>query len=390
MLHKDFYSKLDLLYDFQSIADLRYYQDLPSDWSVIITDVVMSTKAIESGKYKDVNAVGALAIVAVLNTIKDIEIPFIFGGDGATMLIPNQYLNITKDALLHTRQIAKSEYGLNLRIGVVSMQKIISDGHQIKIAKLSISKSYKQAILAGSGLDYAEKLVKDPKKGQFYSLGDNIPRSKADFSGFTCRWEDIPSRHGETLSLIVKVSESNLEIQVEQYSEVIKTIHKIYGESKDHHPIHFDGLNLSFDPQRLSIEAKAMTKNIFKRLYLLARVYLENYIGKMSAEKKKTVNGFSMFNHRQKMIISTDYKKFDGSLKMVISGTIKQRLELENYLNKLVVMNLLNYGIHASNRALLTCLVFEGTGREVHFVDAADGGYALAAKKLKLDLAKNL
>jgi hypothetical protein len=31
----------------------------------------------------------------------------------------------------------------------------------------------------------------------------------------------------------------------------------------------------------------------------------------------------------------------------------------------------------------MTCLVFDRDGRQVHFVDGADGGYALAAKKMK-------
>jgi hypothetical protein len=31
----------------------------------------------------------------------------------------------------------------------------------------------------------------------------------------------------------------------------------------------------------------------------------------------------------------------------------------------------------------MTCLVFERNGRQVHFVDGADGGYAIAAKSMK-------
>jgi hypothetical protein len=31
----------------------------------------------------------------------------------------------------------------------------------------------------------------------------------------------------------------------------------------------------------------------------------------------------------------------------------------------------------------MTCLVFERGGQQVHFVDGADGGYALAAKDMK-------
>ena len=32
---------------------------------------------------------------------------------------------------------------------------------------------------------------------------------------------------------------------------------------------------------------------------------------------------------------------------------------------------------------LMTCLIFERMGSQVHFVDAADGGYAMAAVGLK-------
>ena len=31
----------------------------------------------------------------------------------------------------------------------------------------------------------------------------------------------------------------------------------------------------------------------------------------------------------------------------------------------------------------MTCLMHVGSAREVHFIDGADGGYALAAKMLK-------
>ncbi len=41
------------------------------------------------------------------------------------------------------------------------------------------------------------------------------------------------------------------------------------------------------------------------------------------------------------------------------------------------------YGLHITDRAMITCLMHTGAGHEVHFVDAADGGYAYAAKQLK-------
>ena len=45
-----------------SIADSDSFIPMPSDWHIIITDVVGSTKAIEAGRYKDVNILGACSI----------------------------------------------------------------------------------------------------------------------------------------------------------------------------------------------------------------------------------------------------------------------------------------------------------------------------------------
>ncbi len=41
------------------------------------------------------------------------------------------------------------------------------------------------------------------------------------------------------------------------------------------------------------------------------------------------------------------------------------------------------YGIHTSSHTLMTCIVFDRFGRQVHFLDADDGGYAQAARALK-------
>ena len=46
----------------------------------------------------------ALSILAVLNVCKDIEIPFVFGGDGASILVPSTYFTQTKETLLSTKK----------------------------------------------------------------------------------------------------------------------------------------------------------------------------------------------------------------------------------------------------------------------------------------------
>jgi hypothetical protein len=44
--------------------------------------------------------------------------------------------------------------------------------------------------------------------------------------------------------------------------------------------------------------------------------------------------------------------------------------------------------MHRSPAALVTCLVRSYDGDHVHFVDGSDGGYALAAKQMKAQLAE--
>ena len=44
-----------------------------------------STRAIAEGRYKDVNMIGAACINAVLNISRKKSVPYVFGGDGATL-----------------------------------------------------------------------------------------------------------------------------------------------------------------------------------------------------------------------------------------------------------------------------------------------------------------
>ena len=60
-----FYSGLKILTDFADVGSLENYAALPDDWHVAMCDVRNSTAAVEAGRYKNVNTVGAAAITAV-------------------------------------------------------------------------------------------------------------------------------------------------------------------------------------------------------------------------------------------------------------------------------------------------------------------------------------
>jgi hypothetical protein len=61
---------------FSNTLDRAAYIALPQEWYVVITDIKNSTKAIEAGQYRDINAVGGSSIAAVLNATKPRKIPY--------------------------------------------------------------------------------------------------------------------------------------------------------------------------------------------------------------------------------------------------------------------------------------------------------------------------
>ena len=94
-----FYARLTAFERFDDFVDFDAYAPVPDDWVVMISDVKGSTKAIEQGRYKDVNMVGAASITAILNVCGDIEVPYVFGGDGGTLVVPGGLRDAAATAL---------------------------------------------------------------------------------------------------------------------------------------------------------------------------------------------------------------------------------------------------------------------------------------------------
>jgi hypothetical protein len=80
MSTETFYLDLPVIDNFIDVSKPEIYTGLPDDWQVVVTDVKDSTKAIEKGRYKEVNLLGASSIIAMLNLMKSFSLPFVFGG----------------------------------------------------------------------------------------------------------------------------------------------------------------------------------------------------------------------------------------------------------------------------------------------------------------------
>jgi Protein of unknown function (DUF3095) len=385
MNSENFYSELPLLDNFLDITDRRNFVDVPDDWYIIVTDIRGSTKAIEAGKYKEVNLLGACSIVAVLNVAGKTEIPFVFGGDGATLLMWRSLLPAVQKALLATQQLAKTEFDMDLRVGAVPVKVVTAANYPVKIAKFKVSENYSQAIFIGGGLTHATELIKDPVAGNIYSIKNNGVSATADFSGLECRWQDIPSKYGEMVTLLIMVREEFGQHNHQFYRNILEKIEEIYGKENSLNPICSNHLKLSLNSNNLIKETQVRASNAswLDRQIYLSRIQLETALGSLLMNFKVKTEELDWGVYKDMTIAATDYRKFDDMLRMVISGDRSQREKLTGYLEKNYREGKLVYGLHVADRALMTCLVFERNGQQVHFIDGADGGYALAAKDMK-------
>ncbi|HEY9629456.1 MAG TPA: DUF3095 domain-containing protein [Coleofasciculaceae cyanobacterium] len=380
-----FYAALPTLSHFLDSTNPRNFVAVPDDWYVLITDIAGSTQAIAQGRYKIVNLVGASSIVAVLNAIDRQEVPFIFGGDGASILVPASALVPARQAMLATRQCARDSFGLELRVGVVPVQVIRAAGYKLQVAKFRVSPHYSQASFTGGGLTYATHLIKAEADPNPYRLDVNLSPSTADFSGLECRWQDIPSRQGNILNLIVSTHGSQSKSGDVIYAEVLEKIQEICGEESSYHPVLNTPLNLSFNPFKLwaEVSLRSPSAKLWHRQRYLAKIFLENCLGYIFMRLKLRIGGMNWGIYKQDVVAATDFQKFDDLLRMVISSSAAQIAPLTDYLEQRFKAGELVYGTHISDRLLMTCLVFERDGHHTHFVDGADGGYALAAKAFK-------
>ena len=385
MNSENFYSQLPLLDNFLKITEIGNFVDVPDDWYIVVTDIRGSTKAIEAGKYKEVNLLGASSIVAVLNAAGETEIPFVFGGDGASLLMGPSLLPAAQKALLATQQLAKREFDMDLRVGVVPVKVVVAANYPVKIAKFKVSENYSQAVFIGGGLTRATELIKDPVAGNIYSIKNNGVSPKADFSGLECRWQDIPSKYGEIVTLLVMVRSDFCPQSHQFYRNILRKIQYIYGKENSLNPIDRKNLKLALNSTKLIKETlvRASSAGWLDRQLYLSKIQLETALGSLLMNLKVKTEELDWGVYKDIALAATDYRKFDDMLRMVISGNEWRRKKLTRYLERNYREGKLVYGLHVSDRALMTCLVFERGGRQVHFVDGADGGYALAAKDMK-------
>ncbi len=382
--HESFYSDLTPLTDFASLAQLSHYTAVPSDWWMILTDIRGSTRAIREGRYKDVNTLGAATIAVARRVLGKLEFPFAFGGDGATLLVPDGHQEPVLASLAGLRDLASANFGLELRLASVRISELEKLGAGVQVAKFAVSDTCTIAEFRGEGLRLAEEQFKQPGSTlEYRGPGTADP----DLRGLSCRWKPFLSRNGVILTVIIEARSGDGQDPSVTFERLVKRMDALFPDGMDSANPGLAELR-GYRPSVTLLREEARFQKRGLSLSRLIRIF------------EILVAGF-LFNRRipvpvlRQYVRDTpahcDFRKFDSSLRAVLDCTPEQIRALETLLKQEHESGAIHYGTCQSNEALMTCLV-EGLnpGEHLHFIDGSDGGYALAAEHMKIQKNRTL
>ena len=386
---ESFYAELRPFERFADVLDPSVFSRVPSDWLLVLTDVRGSTRAIEAGRYKDVNALGVASIVAVNNALPGLRVPFVFGGDGATLLVPGSRRAAVEVALRGLRDVSREAFELELRTAMVPIAELERAAHSIAVARFRASPSVSFAMFAGDGLTVAEAWIKDATVGRRFAVEPEGDRH-ADLTGFECRWQPIPAAEGQVVSLLVGALDRDPDAARRTYRNVIERIDHLLESHSARPPLGEERLRLSPVTSSFAQEARLRSGAAEGAAYRarVRQTQLATAIGKLALGLGFAVGGFDGRRYRREALANSDFRKFDEMLRMVLDMNDGACAALTEYLDAEHAAGKLAYGLHRSAAALMTCFVTSYAGDHVHFIDGADGGYAMAAKQLKRQLAR--
>ena len=375
----EFYSKLKPFRNFERLSTNEVYKPAPSEWFVVIADVEGSTKAIAEGRYKDVNLVGAAAISSVQSCFPGEEIAFVFGGDGAAFLLGPEKIEAAKAALASLKSASRAKFGMSIRIGVVAVSEIIAAGQTIEVAKFEIARGRCSLLVRGGGLAWAEHRIK--KFDRQYGVAATAPEGAADpFAGLSCRWKPIAPERAMMLAILVQPrafdSARMLNRLLGRFSDLFG------GRLENGSPIGHDRMRYGGFWRSLLTEFRlaSSARSFAGRAFELALC--------VWAFRWRLPVPFAAAAYVADIPSHTDYRKYDDTLRMVLDCSRAQADAIRAELQSLLEAGEIFFGLHESSHALMTCLVENlREGGHVHFVDGSDGGYAMAARELKAQMA---
>ena len=355
-----------------------YFVDVPNTWYVVVVDILNSTNAINNGNHHQVNLTATGAIISVLNTLRKAkggnEIPYFFGGDGATFIVPSPLLQKTISVLDNYSIHIKSKIDLVLRVGEIPVSHLIEKNIQLKIAKHRLTEKLSIPVVLGNGLKVAEDMIKSSFKEKETTPFDE---TLLNLEGMECRWDQILPDQQQTkvvCLLLDATSENNQRIV---YKDVLEQMDKIFGNFENRQPIKSNNLKLDPNPTKVWEEMKIKLTSTswiyFFKSWLktnFGRIYLN-----LTSSGKQYLNQIEQLSHTFML---------DGMVNTVFTAEQHNIDRFIKFLDGMEKENKLVYGIHVTHASVMSCYVLDRRTSHSHFVDGTEGGYTSAAKMFKI------
>ncbi|MBP6925488.1 MAG: DUF3095 family protein [Candidatus Pacebacteria bacterium] len=382
MSSKNFFSTLpseDLPLS-ELLSQPKNFTRVPDDWVLILTDIEKSSSHFAADHYQEINLVAVSSISIVLNVSKkhDILIPFIYGGDGATMIVPPEMAEECLGCLATLQQNSLTRFNMNLRVFSMPVKDVHDAGFPISIAKISVSPKYHQAVFIGPGISQAEKLMKLENR---HALADNITALPIDLSGLECKWNALhPLRTGdEIICLIIEPSREKDASKV--FAQTLEKLNEVYGSFIDRHPIRPDTLSPTTHLKTI-LHASYLRYGKTNLWYIIRHIFFL-FWGEIRAITHDVYMYLFPPKTPRDLTTSSDTLKIDTTLKTIFAGSPEKQHLLRAWLDDQEKQGKLTYGISISQSAVMTCYIEESQQSHIRFIDGFGGGYTKASIMLK-------
>jgi len=246
---------------------------------------------------------------------------------------------------------------------------------------MELSPGNRMAAFSGGGAAMADKLVKADANG-IYTLPE--PDNAApDLEGLSCRWEALAARHGHMVCVLASATAGDETARGRIYDYLISTIERILRPDMDAtRPARADTMRFRWPPRGLGFERLATGRG-------RAALLTESFFQAIAEWFDRKIGDYDAPVYRAELRANCDDRRFDDTLRLVLDCTPDQLAAIEDLLAAAHGRGDIVYGVHLSDAALMTCLLFDlKDSRHLHFIDGADGGFTFAARAMKAQMAE--
>ena len=318
-----FYATVQVFDDFDKVMEPSLYKPLPGGWMVGNADVVKSTQAKAAGRAKAVNIAGASVIAAVTNALGGEEIPYVFGGDGASFAVPRELADEAGAALAAVALWATQDLELPMRVGMVPIEAIREAGLDVCVSRYAASPNVRYAMFAGGGLRWAERQI---KLGQF-TLAEAPEGARPDLTGLSCNWEAIPSSLGVILTIMIT---PDVAFDDPRFTALVAEVNSLLADQNlARCPLPVEGPPFRWPPTGLELLATIRRRPgewAWVRKTLLAA---ETLLAACVLWAGVKVGDFEPEKYRREIVENADFRGYDDGLRMTIDCTVEQSDRVE-------------------------------------------------------------